>query len=178
MIEFALVLPAVLLLVIGGLDAVSTLRHSEITTTLSRELASQTFRECSSDASAFGVEKFDPNTCLQQQILPLFRSRFERLVPKAEFIVTIYSLVPATTTLRSASLSHVAPGSNFISAYPPSRVQSELTGASGPNTVGEVLKKFETTVVAEVAVPQPAYWKFIPKIMGGNPERIYATTVL
>ena len=178
LIELALLMPTMLILVLSGLEAVAALRISELATTLSREIASQSFRQCSTESTGFNSDKFDPEACLEREIMPLFKSRVGRLIPDAEFIVSVYAVRSGTNVLSAASVEYKKDESTFESAYDSARVQTELSGGGGPDTLGSVLKDVETVVIAEVAVPHPAFWRFLPNILGRQSERMYASTVI
>lgn len=174
-IELAFCLPIVLFVVFASLEAASALRYHEVTFTLSRELASTAFRTCAVDSAAYGSSKFNPQTCIEQEVRPGFRRRVDKVLPNAEFIVSVYTYESSTSSIQSAQAADRAPQSSFVSRHSAASMAGEIAKES---ELGKSLKKYGTLVVAEVSLPHPGLSIPLPQRLKVQLEGVYAATII
>jgi hypothetical protein len=177
MLELAILVPVVLMLALAGLEAASAYRYSELSVSLSREMANYSFRECAADRQSFAVERFNPNRCLSEQVLPIFSSRLAKVLPRAEFIVQVYSYDPGSGDLLNATASNRSQESTFFSRYERQGVSTMLANPS-EGELGQVLRDFGTVVIAEIHVPHAGFWALLPRWLGGRYQQLYAVTIV
>lgn len=85
MLEFVVILPLLLGLSIAALELSRSLRHAQLASTLSREVASIAYRECTN------LPPPETMSCLEQIATPL-TDFAQRLIPNSLVIVSVYAL--------------------------------------------------------------------------------------
>lgn len=154
--EFALVLATILLITFGALEFSRYIRFKQVTQTVSREIASVAFRECSEDTD---------NICINH-VRTRILSDSAQILPGAEAIVSVFGPTGTGAVQRIA----VAGETGTL----PSKFQVSNLGPTDPT--GIVIRNQGIVVVAEIFVPYQTNTPIISKIF--SPRRLYDASIL
>ncbi|MCB0324087.1 MAG: hypothetical protein KDD69_10955 [Bdellovibrionales bacterium] len=148
-IELLLVLPALLIIIMSGIEGSLAMKTQQVSTSISRELVLAAQRLCVLDSGPEETTYFDTQRCFEEKVTPLFRDQLAKAAPDATFVLTLY-VVDGTTVESRAQVDHRATAAGNHSKFAPDALQNELT--STPR--GEALDLFGSLLVAEVFIPQ------------------------
>ena len=138
-VEFAIIVPVILIIAFGALDISRAMRVKQIAQTLSRESASLAYRDCSVDTGTTTTDCLD---LVQQRMT----NRAGALLPGSEIILSLYSYDPV--------------GGN-ITQYGPTGGTSKYTltrlNSAGDN-VGTMIRAQREVVIAEIHAPYTSFF--------------------
>ena len=162
-LELALVVPLLFACCFFALELSRELGEIQVATSLSRELGSLAYRECSNNGSLMNNSSGANTQICLQQILNRFQAQFVGLAPEAQYVLSIY-------TLDSGTLSR--PG--FAQTH------SERTGKYSP-LLGfpplDALQHYEMLIISEVFLPRTLSYE-IPSLFPVRPGDTYAVTII
>ncbi len=155
--EFAIVLPLLLGFALAGLELSRSLRYTQLASTLSREIGSVAYRECTSMSAR------DTRTCLQG-VYDRFITFGQSLVPGTLLAVSAYEYDKDTGEIRRVGIAPLAaatPGatdnpSRFTvpNGVPINGVAGSLTGNAIAGAITQqVLQDHRVVVIGEALVP-------------------------
>lgn len=101
-LELALIAPLLLFLVFAGLELSRVLDRAQWATQLSREVASISYRECSS------LTDTKLSACLKRRAISKIKEKTEVLASGTEFVVAVFTYTPPTTAGGSGTVTRTA----------------------------------------------------------------------
>jgi hypothetical protein len=183
-LEFALVLPLLGLLALGGIELSRALITTQIATSLSKQIATTAYRACIADIAMLKatpppahLEYYNPEDCMQNVGQELNSSgQLDTVAPGVEFTLSMYIYDagaggvendPFVRTWKSGA-GIIVSKSNFYPAL-----------FQGPSSIyGQAAQAYEALVIAEVYVPYSSVFKRVLNIFYFDPGEIYAVTIL
>ena len=133
-VEFAIIVPVILLIAFGALDISRAMRVKQIAQTLSRESASLAYRDCSVQPGTTTTDCLD---LVQQRM----NTRSGMVLPGSQIVLTLYSYDPV-----AGNITQYGP-SGGTSKYSLSRLNT-----IGDN-VGNMVRAQREVVIAEINAP-------------------------
>ena len=173
--EFAIVIPLFLFLVIGGLEYAKQLERKQWASQLSREVASMSYRSCG------GLRGVDMSLCVEKWVLDPIKKTASALAPGTEFVVALYTY-DSTRPVRVREEA-VAGSNKYLTNFRNSGfLESRLNWESAnrvPNTVGLSLRENEMIVVASAYIPfDQSFARVIPGLNLLLPSVVQAVTII
>jgi Flp pilus assembly protein TadG len=185
LVELALILPVLILIAFAGIDFARALNTYQIALSLSKEIASASYRECIVDVADYNSSQvnlsashlkglFDPKQCLAA-VRASLATTVSNVAPNTEFSIVMFSYDSAS----NKAVEYVPTGYPSLKNHTTSSfVFSGTTSTDSSGTLEKALQDYEVLILAEVNVPYQAIFGVLLTSLGFHPDHIYAATVL
>ena len=171
LLEFALVLPVILLLIFGGLEIAGTISGVQAANYLSREVATLAFRNCALDSTAQDSEptSYQNGTNCLQGVVNAVLGDTTGILPGTNVALSIYNITyggdpDGDTTLPPDPpvLTATFATGGMVSKFSTGNFTSTATPLD--SALKELLLAHRTVVVSEVRVPLTSVSGSLPRL--------------
>lgn len=155
LVEFTLLSPLLIMLVLCGFELSRILKHYQVATALSNEIASNAFRDCSTPFNVNNLSNLQ--TCLDT-IIQEVASPAGGVLQNVELLTSIWQWDPVTTLPNRLGTATNSP-----------TMQSKIDSGSGtitPAAAGILLPLCQTNQIIAIAEVRMAYEPIVPIIAG------------